>query len=128
MGKGGQRKAESELGWDRKLIRKGQRELANGPLKDNFSARGRKKAEEHMPELLKDIESILEPQSQVDPTFRTQQLYTPLSAGRVRSILIEEYKYCECKTPCESTIRNKMNDLGYSPQKVAKTKPKKKNC
>ncbi len=126
MGKGGQRKAESELYWDRKLIRKGQRELTNGPLKDNFSARGRKRAEEHMPELLKDIESILEPQSQADPTFRTEQLYTPLSAGRVRNILIEEYNYCNCQIPCESTIRNKINTLGYRPQKVAKTKPKKK--
>ncbi len=127
MGKGGQRKAESELGWDRKLIRKGQRELTNGPIKDNFSARGRKKAEEHMPELLKDIESIIEPQSQTDPTFRTEQLYTPLSAGRVISILIEEYNYCDYQIPCESTIRNKINDLGCRPQKVAKSSLKK-NC
>ena len=27
LGKGGQRKAERELGWDRKIIRKGMREL-----------------------------------------------------------------------------------------------------
>lgn len=30
LGKGGQRKAERELGWDRKTIRKGMRELESG--------------------------------------------------------------------------------------------------
>ena len=30
MGKGGQRRAEKELGWNRDLIRKGKRELESG--------------------------------------------------------------------------------------------------
>jgi DNA-binding protein Fis len=30
LGKGGQRKAERELGWDRQTIRKGMRELESG--------------------------------------------------------------------------------------------------
>jgi hypothetical protein len=30
LGKGGQRKAERELGWDRKTIRRGMRELESG--------------------------------------------------------------------------------------------------
>src|ERR687885_452953 len=44
LGPGGQRRAESELGWGRMLIRKGTRELESGILiQDNFSARGRKR-------------------------------------------------------------------------------------
>ena len=126
LGKGGQRKAESELGWDRKTIRKGQSELISGPIKDNFSARGRKKAEERLPNLLKDIQAIVEPESQADPTFCTTRLYTPLSAGEVRNRLLEEKKYTETEIPAERTIRDKLNDLGYYPRKVAKAKPQKK--
>lgn len=55
LGLGGQRRAERELGWNRGTIRKGQHELENGSMSDNFSARGRKKAEEHLPHLLEDI-------------------------------------------------------------------------
>jgi hypothetical protein len=48
LGKGGQRRAERELGWDRKTIRKGMHELASGiTCVDAFNARGRKRAEEH---------------------------------------------------------------------------------
>jgi len=32
LGKGGQRKAERELGWDRDAIRKGTRELESGAI------------------------------------------------------------------------------------------------
>jgi hypothetical protein len=126
LGKGGQRKAESKLGWDRKTIRKGQSELISGPIKDNFCARGCKKAEERLPNLLKDIQAIVEPESQADPTFRTTRLYTPLSAGEVRNRLLEEKKYTKTEIPAERTIRDKLNDLGYYPRKVAKTKPQKK--
>nr|WP_321397433.1 hypothetical protein [uncultured Desulfobacter sp.] len=53
MGKGGQRKAEKELGWNRDTIRKGMKELQSGFVCiDNFSGRGRKPAEEKYPSLL----------------------------------------------------------------------------
>ena len=58
LGKGGQRKAEAQLGWSRCLIRKGQKELINGPIEDKFYQRGRKRAEHHLPNLLEDIKSI----------------------------------------------------------------------
>ena len=60
LGLGGQRRAERELGWSRVLIRKGTRELESGiPIQDNFSARGRKRAEDHLPHLLTDIQGIV---------------------------------------------------------------------
>jgi hypothetical protein len=49
LGRGGQRKAAQELGWDRKTIRKGEYELQHGAIHDQFSHRGRKKAAVHFP-------------------------------------------------------------------------------
>jgi len=72
LGSGGQRWAERELGWNRGTIRKSTHELDSGfKCLDAFSLRGRKKAEDHLPNLLEDIRSIVDPQSQTDPTFRT---------------------------------------------------------
>ena len=49
LGADGQRRAERELGWSRVTIRKGVHELSSGiRCVDAFSARGRKRAEEHL--------------------------------------------------------------------------------
>lgn len=74
--------------------------------------------------MLEDIKKIVEPISQADPTFRTTQLYTPLTAEEVHKRLKREKGYKEL--PTERTINTKLNDLGYHPQKVAKSKPLKK--
>ena len=85
LGPGGQRRAERELGWNRMTIRKGMHELDSGFLcLDAFSARGRKRAEHHLPQLLDDIREIVDGQSQTDPQFRSKRLYTRLSAAEVR--------------------------------------------
>lgn len=126
LGPGGQSEAERELGWNRGTIRKGLSELETGIIIDNRSETGRKKAEEHLPDLLKDIKDIVEPQSQADPTFRTTQLFIPLTAGGVRKLLIEQKGYSDEELPTERTIANKLNDLNYRPQKVTKTNPIKK--
>ena len=71
LGPGGQSRAQRELGWNRNVIIKGIKELkSNIRCIDNFSGRGRKPAEHHLPNLLEDIKAIVEPVSQVDPTFR----------------------------------------------------------
>ncbi len=89
LGKGGQRRAERELSWNRVTIRKGKHELESGFVCiDAFSARGRKRAEEHLPNLMTDIEDIVNSQSQADPKFRTNRLYTRLSASEVHRQLI----------------------------------------
>jgi hypothetical protein len=128
LGKGGQRRAERELGWDRKTIRKGMHELASGiTCVDAFNARGRKRAEEHLPNLLADIEALVDGQSQVDPQFRTNRLYTRLDGGEVRRQLIEQQGYQEEELPTVQTIVNKLNALGYYPQQVAKSQPQKRS-
>lgn len=126
LGPGGQRKAEVALGWNRETIRKGTHELESGfTCQDAFAARGRKKAEEHLPQLLNDIKSIVDSQSQTDPQFRNQRLYTRLSAAEVRRQLILQKGYSDNELPTATTIATKLNLLGYYPNKVAKSKPKK---
>jgi hypothetical protein len=126
LGPGGQRRAERELGWSRVTIRKGTHELESGiRCVDNFAARGRKRAEDHLPTLLTDITTIVDRQSQTDPQFRTNRLYTRLSAAEVRRQLIAHHGYTDDDLPTAGTIGAKLNALGYYPTKVAKTQPKK---
>lgn len=127
LGKGGQRRAEIELGWQRRSIRKGMHELESGfRCYDNFSARGRKPVEHHLPNLLDDIKAIVDAESQTDPTFKTTRLYTRLSAAEVRKQLIKQKEYSDEELPTPETIRTKLNQLGYHPKKVKKSQPKKK--
>ncbi len=126
MGRGGAAWAERALGWDRKTVRKGCQELEHGQrMPDNFKARGRKKAEHHLPDLLTDIQAIVEGESQTDATFRTTKLYTRLSAAEVRRQLIDEKDYTEEELPTANTIGIKLNELGYHLRPVAKSKPQK---
>jgi hypothetical protein len=77
--RGGQRRAMRELGWNRNVIIKGIKELISSfRCIDNYSSRGRKP---------------------VDPTFRTDQNYYPLTAGEVRRGLIDEKNYNEEEFP-----------------------------
>jgi len=127
LGPGGQRKAERELEWNRGTVRKGMKELKSGAAQpDNFSARGRCKAEENLPELLEDIKSVAEPVSQTDPTFRTTRMYRPLTAEETRRRLIEEKGYTDEELPTARTIRSKLNQLDLYPQRVAKSRPIKR--
>ena len=127
LGKGGQRRAESELGWNRDTIRKGMHEVESGFVcLDYFAGRGRKRAEEHLPNLLTDIKAIVDSQSQVDPSFRSQRLYTRLDAKEVRQQLILQKGYTDAELPTVVTITSKLNGMGYYPQKVAKSEPQKR--
>ena len=132
LGRGGQRRAAHELGWGRMTIRKGnaQRapELDSGlTCLDAFSLRGRKRAEEHLPNLLTDLQAIVDAQSQTDPQFRTSRLYTRLTAAEIRRQLIAQKGYSDADLPTVETIGTKLNALGYYPQKVAKALPQKKS-
>lgn len=128
LGPGGQRRAEREPGWNRVTICKGTHEWESGfACIDAFSARGRKCAEDHLPNLLSDIKGIVDSQSQTDPRFRTNRLYTRLSAAEVRRQLIAQEGYTDEELPTIQTINTKLKDLGYFPKKVAKTQPRKKS-
>jgi hypothetical protein len=127
LGKGGQRTAQRELGWNRDVIRKGQREIDSGiKIVDAFKNRGRKPTESRLPFLLEDIRAIVDSQSQTDPQFKTNRLYTRLSAASVRVELIEQKGYTSEDLPTSETIRKRLNELGFFPSKVGKTRPKKK--
>lgn len=119
--------AESELGWNRKTVRKAVQEWDGGFCYiDRYHERGRKKAEVHLPNLLDDICQIADAYSQTDPTFRTTRLYTRLSAAEVRQQLLEQKGYTDEELPCEDTIRRKLNRLGYGLKRVKKSEPLKK--
>jgi hypothetical protein len=127
LGKGGQRCTERELNWNRGTIRKGRHELESSIVCiDAFSARGRKRAEERLPNLLNDIKAIADEQSQTDPTFKTTRLYTRISAKEVRKQLIPQKGYTDDELPSEETIRVKLNALGYQLRSVQKCRPQKK--
>ena len=127
FGTGGQSLAVREFGWCHDTIAKGLRELQSGfPVVDNFSARGRKRAEEHLPNLVPDIRTLVDSQCQTDPSFQTERLYRRISAPEVRNLLIERNSYIDDQLPCVRWFTTKLNELGYLFGKVAKSKPKKK--
>lgn len=128
FGQGGQRYAEREFGWDRKTIRKGTHELASGIVcVDNFSARGRKPIEHELPKLGRDLQAILDSQSQTDPTFRSQRLYTRLTVKEVRRQLIDQKGYTDEQLPDDETLRSRINAMNYRLRGVRKSQPEKKS-
>jgi hypothetical protein len=128
FGTGGQRRAERALGWNRATIRTGMRDLESGLMcLDNFAARGRKRVEDQLPNLLTDIAAIVDGQRQADPQFRTKRLYTRLAAAEVRRQLIAQKGSSDNELPTVQPITTKRNTLGYYPQKVTKSEPKKRS-
>ena len=114
-------RAEKELGWNRVTLSKALKELEGGFCYiDRYYARGRKRAEEHLPSLLDDIREIAGRYSQTDPTFRTTRQYTRLTTAALRRQLIEEKGYTDAELPSEETIRIKLKDLGYGLKRVKK--------
>jgi len=115
-----------ELGWNRGTQRKGKHEVESGIVcVDGFALRGRKRSEGHLPNLLNDITAIVDGQSQADPQFRTNRLYTRLTATEVRRQLIAQKGYTGEELPTAETIATKLNMLGFYPKKVAKSRPQK---
>ena len=128
MGRGGQRWAEVHLGWCRDTIRKGTHELRSGmTCIDALHCRRRKPAEEHLPRLLDDIRSIADGQSQADPKFQTDRLFTRISAAEVRRQLIATKGYTDAELPTQQTINTKLNMLGYRLSRVARCRPQKES-
>jgi hypothetical protein len=128
LGPGGQRLAERLLGWNRQTIRKGLLELDRGlTCLDAFALRRRKRAEEHLPTLLREIKAIVDGQSQADPDVHSSRLYTRLSAQEVRTQLIVQKGYRDDDLPTTRTISTKLRDLGYYPSTVAKSQPQKRS-
>ena len=114
LGWGGLNFVIQTLGWSRENVRKGELELISGIDQEvKFNLRGRKPLEYHIPELLTDLKSIVDPCSQTDPTFRSTRIYSPLTANEVRDRLHKDFGYSLSILPTERTIRNKLNKLGF---------------
>lgn len=122
-------RAEQELGWNRTTISKGFHELSSGIecVDGRKGVTGRTPAEAHLPKLLNDIRDLVDSQSQTDARFRTNRLYTGMSAAEVRRQLHEKKGYPPEILPSEETIRCKLNKLGYPPVRVQKTQVKKRS-
>jgi hypothetical protein len=119
--------AEKTFGWDRHTVALGLNELRTGFVcLDNFKARGNKKTETKMPQLKLDIVCLAEPESQIDPKFQTAFKYTRITAKAMRKALITEKGWSHKELPCEKTISNILNRLGYRLRRVQKAKPLKK--
>jgi len=127
LGRGGPSLLERELGWSRHAMRKATYELDSGFIcVDDYAARGRKRAEAHLPDLLDDMRAIAEQQSQTDPTFHSTRLYLRLSATAVRAQLETKYDYSDASLPSVEIIRQRLNTLGYRLRAVKKSQPLKK--
>src|SRR3954447_19405060 len=128
MGRGGQVWAEAHLGRNRETVRKGTHELRSGmTCLDAFHRRRRKPAEEHLPRLLDDIRSIADGQSQADPRFQTDRLFTRISAAEVRRRLIAAKGYTDAELPTQQTVNKKLNLLGFRLTKVSECRPQKES-
>jgi hypothetical protein len=121
IGRGGQRLAERDLGWNRGTIRQ-----SNIVSLDAFHLRGRKKAEEHHPQLLEEIQQVVAPHSQTDPTFKTMRRYTRLTAKQVRTELEQLPAERTVALPSIRTFNTKLNELGFRLRSVKKSEPLKK--
>ena len=119
--------AERTFGWDRNTVELGLHELRTGIVCiGNFKARGNKKKEEKNQQLEIDICQLAEPESQVDPKFQSDFKYTRITAKAMREALITKKGWQDENLPCEKTIGNILNRLGYRLRRVQKAKPIKK--
>ncbi len=121
------RLAERTFGWGRNTVQLGLHELRTGiTCIDNFKARGNRKTEEKNKQLEIDICSLAEPKSQIDPKFQTEFQYTRITAKAMHKALIAKKNWKDKDLPCEKTIGNILNRLGYRLRRVQKAKPIKK--
>ena len=121
------RLAEKTFGWCRHAVTLGLHETRTGIVCiSNFKARGNKKTEEKKKQLEIDICCLAEPESQTDPKFQTAFKYTRITAKAMRHALTTKKGWNHGDLPCEKTIGNILNRLGYRLRRVQKAKPLKK--
>ena len=111
---GSARKTESAIGWDRVSVQRGLDTLSMGsPFEDQYEARGRKKIEVFLPNLVQDIRELVDGHAQADPKFQTPFRYLRVSALAVRNLLIEQKGYSDEQLPSRQAIGRLLNRLGY---------------
>src|SRR4030042_3636127 len=85
LGYGGQKIVCETFGVNPKTLQKGLHELNSGnPIVDAFEQRGRKPIEHYLPNLLKEIKKIVDNESQIDPKFEDNRIFTRLTPEEIR--------------------------------------------
>ena len=125
---GSTRHAETVFGWNRKAVASGIRESEGPPAKSGTEqeTRGRPSLERTHPELVTQADQLLGTQSQVDPKFQTETLYTRMTGESLRAALAESLNTPISRLPTTRTLRRLMNRRGFSLKQVRKTIPQKK--
>lgn len=124
---GSARKAERATGWGRDTISTGLSELRTGiRCIDDYKSRGNIRTEVKNPTLKVDIWSIAELKTQADPALKSDLIYTKITATKVAELLRTDKGYCPVDIPCNNTIGNILNRLGFQLKRIQKTKPLKK--
>jgi transposase len=124
---GNARKAERRFGWGRETVDKGLHEFQQGVrCLENFSARGRPRLEDKIPQLAQDIRAIVEPHTQADPELKSARRYSNLSAANVLEALQTKKGYPKENLPGKRTMRDILNRMNYRLKRIRKGKPLKK--
>jgi hypothetical protein len=123
---GKQRVAETVFGWNRRAVEVGIHEFRTGiACVNDISTRVKPKTEEKYPNLLAEIQTIMEPHSETESSLRTTLLYTNMTAKTVYEALVQK-GWSAQSLPSVRTISNLLNRQDYRLRTVAKTKVQKK--
>jgi hypothetical protein len=115
------RNAETHMGWSRKAVQRGLEEMKRGKIIINeIETRGRKKTEEKLPNIVKDIEDLIEGGSQANPKFQSTFAYVKLSGRTLMEKLIEEKGYRPDELASRQNLGDVLNRMGYSLKKHKK--------
>lgn len=83
--------------------------------------RGRKRIIVHYPNLIQDIEKVIEKYKNTDSSFKTETLYVSINPKSIIEELVVNYDYPE-KFACYNTIHDLVIEMGYKFKKISKTK------
>ena len=123
---GKQRVAEDAFGWSRAAVGVGINEFRTGiSCVNDLSSRVKPKTEEKAPQLLGDIQTIMEPHSESESSLRTTLLYSNMTASAVYEALLAK-GWSAKSLPTVRTISNILSRQEYRLRTVAKTKVQKK--
>ena len=124
---GSPRHTETVFGWNRQTVASGIRESESAAESGaEQETRGRPSLERTHAELVTHADKLLGTQSQVDPKFQTETLYTRMTGESLRAALAVSLDIPISRLPAPRTLRRLMNRRGFSLKKVRKTIPQKK--
>lgn len=123
---GKQRVAENVFGWNRRAVEVGIHEYQTGiACVNDISNRVKPRTEDKYPELLAEIQAIMESHSESESSLRTTLMYTNMTAKTVHEALVQK-GWATQSLPSVRTISNLLNRQDYRLHTVAKSKVQKK--